>query len=46
MQVTQEMYTKLFNAVTDAKTQLEKVTELLNQAQLETEEMYINNEKS
>ena len=34
MQVTQEMYTKLFNAVTDAKTQLE------------TEEMYINNEKS
>ena len=44
MQVTQEMYTKLFNAMTDAKMQLEKAFELLNQAQIETEEMYISQE--
>lgn len=44
MQVTQEMYTKLFNAMTDAKTQLEKAFELLDQAQLEAEEMYISKE--
>ena len=44
MKVTQEMYTKLFNAMTDAKMQLEKAFELLSQAQIEAEEIYINKE--
>ena len=44
MQVTQEMYTKLFNAMTDAKKQLEEAFELLERAQIETEEMYISQE--
>jgi len=44
MKVTTEMYTKLFNAMTDAKKQLEKAFELLERAQIETEEMYISQE--
>ncbi len=44
MKVTSEMYTKLFNEITDVQEELLKLVERLKNIQLETEEMYINNE--
>ncbi len=44
MKVTSEMYTKLFNEITDIQEELLKLVERLKNIQLETEEMYINNE--
>ncbi len=41
--VLKEMYTKLFNEVTDALEQLEKIKEKLIKIQQKTEELYINN---
>jgi len=44
MKVTSEMYTKLFNEITDVQEELLKLVERLKNIQLETEDMYINNE--
>ncbi len=44
MKVTSEMYTKLFNEITDVQEELLKLVERLKNIQLETEEIYINNE--
>ena len=44
MEVTTEMYTKLFNELTDILDQLEALKERIKKVQLETEEMYINQE--
>ncbi len=44
MKVTSEMYTKLFNEITDVQAELLKLVERLKNIQLETEDMYINNE--
>ncbi len=44
MEVTTEMYTKLFNELTDITNELEKVKERIKNIQLETEEMYIGQE--
>ena len=41
MEVTTEMYTKLFNELTDIMEELEKLKERIKNIQLETEEMYI-----
>ncbi len=42
MKVSMEMYTKLFNAVTDATCMLEEASKLLRDAQLKVEDIYIN----
>ena len=42
MNVTSEMYTRLFNELTDVQRELEKLIERIKLAQIETEEMYIN----
>ena len=44
MEVTTEMYTKLFNELTDISNELERLKERIKNIQLETEEIYINNE--
>ena len=44
MNVTSDMYTKLFNELTDVMNELENIKERIKKAQTETEEMYINNE--
>ena len=44
MKVTTEMYTKLFNEITDVQEELLKLAERLKNIQIETEEIYINNE--
>ena len=41
---TPEMYTKLFNEITDVQEELLKLAERLKNIQIETEEIYINNE--
>lgn len=38
------MYTKLFNELTDIMNDLENIKERIKKVQLETEEIYINNE--
>ena len=38
------MYTKLFNELTDILDQLEALKERIKKAQIEAEEMYINQE--
>ena len=42
MEVTTEMYTKLFNELTDILDELEALKERIKKVQLETEEIYIN----
>lgn len=42
MKVTTEMYTKLFNELTDVKKELEVLIERIKTAQTETDEMSIN----
>ncbi len=42
MEVTTEMYTKLFNEFTDIINELERLKEKIKTVQLETEEMYVN----
>lgn len=44
MNVTSEMYTKLFNELTDIMKVLENIREGIKKIQSETEEIYINNE--
>ena len=44
MNVTTEMYTKLFNELTDILNELENIKERIKKVQAETEEIYINNE--
>ena len=44
MEVTTEMYTKLFNELTDITNELEKIKERIKNIQLETEEIYIGQE--
>ena len=44
MEVTTEMYTKLFNELTDITNELEKIKERIKNIQLETEEIYIRQE--
>ena len=41
MEVTTEMYTKLFNELTDITNELEMLKEKIKNIQLETEEIYI-----
>ena len=41
MKVTSEMYTKLFNELTDMQEELQKLIERMQKAQIEAEEMYI-----
>ena len=43
--VKDEMYFKLFNELTDILETIKKMEEKIIQIQLETEEMYINNEE-
>ncbi len=43
MKVTSEMYIRLFNELTDVKEELEKLIERIKIAQIEVEEIYINN---
>ena len=45
MEVTTEMYTKLFNELTDITEELEKLKERIKSVQLEAEEIYINQDK-
>ena len=45
MEVTQEMYTKLFNAITDAQRLIDQATIILTQAQIETEKIYIEKDE-
>ncbi len=42
MEVTTEMYTKLFNELTDISNEVEILKERIKNIQLETEEIYIN----
>ena len=42
MKTTSEMYTKLFNELTDIQSELEKITERIKQIQIEAEEIYID----
>lgn len=44
MNVTTEMYTKLFNELTNVKEELEMLIERIKQIQIETEDIYINSE--
>ncbi len=44
MEVTTEMYTKLFNELTDITNELERLKERIKKIQLETEEIYIRQE--
>ena len=44
MNVTTEMYTKLFNELTNVKVELEVLIERIKQIQIETEDIYINSE--
>ena len=44
MNVTSDMYTKLFNELTDIIEDLENIKERIKKVQSETEEIYINNE--
>ncbi len=41
MEIKTEMYTKLFNELTDLQGELEKLIEKIKAIQLEVEEMYI-----
>ena len=41
MEVKTEMYTKLFNELTDITNELEKLKERIKNIQIETEEIYI-----
>ena len=43
--VKDEMYFKLFNELTDILETIKKMKEKIKQIQLETEEMYIDNEE-
>ena len=43
--VTNEMYFKLFNELTDILEDIKKLEERIKKAQIETEEMYINEEE-
>ena len=43
--VKDEMYFKLFNELTDILETIKKMEKKIIQIQLETEEMYINNEE-
>ena len=43
MNVTSDMYTKLFNELTDIMDELENIKERIKKVQTETEEIYINN---
>ena len=45
MKVTTDMYTKLFNELTDIMNDLENIKERIVKIQKETEEIYINNEE-
>ena len=42
MEATTEMYTKLFNELTDISNELERLKERIKNIQLEAEEIYIN----
>ena len=42
MEVTTEMYIKLFNELTDIINELERLKEKIKPVQPETEEMYVN----
>lgn len=44
MKVTSEMYTKLFNEISDVQEELQNIVERLKKVQKETEDMYINSE--
>ena len=44
MEVTTEMYTKLFNELTDITNELERLKKRIKSIQLETEEIYIRQE--
>ena len=44
MNVSTEMYTKLFNELTDIMNELENIKERIKKVQTETEEIYINND--
>ena len=44
MKVTTEMYTRLFNELTNVKEELEILIERIKQVQIETEDIYINSE--
>ena len=44
MNVTTEMYTILFNELTDIINDLENIKERIKKVQSETEEIYVNNE--
>ena len=44
MEVTTEMYTKLFNELTDITNELEMLKERIKNIQIETEEIYIGQE--
>ena len=44
MKVTTEMYTRLFNELTNVKEELEIIIERIKQVQIETEDIYINSE--
>ena len=44
MNITTEMYAKLFNELTDIIKDLENIKERIKKVQSETEEIYINNE--
>ena len=43
--VTDEMYFKLSNELTDILKDIKKMEERIKKVQIETEEMYINNEE-
>ena len=45
MNVTTDMYTKLFNELTDIMNDLENIKERIVKIQKETEEIYTNNEE-
>ncbi len=47
MSVYKKMYLSLFNSITDAleETDVEKIKQILIQAQIKTEEMYIDSDE-
>ena len=45
MKVTTEMYTKLFNELTNIQEELQKIIEMAKTVQAEVEEIYINIEE-
>lgn len=46
MEVSTEMYAKLFNGITDVEKELSDIVERLKELQIEVEKIYMDNKKT